>query len=367
MKPIAYAILLALSAACADEEAGGRSPGPGGPGEAGMARVVPVETATVELSSLSRDVTVSGVVEPLRTVGLNSQLASTVLSIGAEEGDRVGVGQALARLDAAEIQAELTSAEANHEVAEGTWERAQELYQEQIITLPEYERDRAAFAAAEAELGQLRTRLGYATIQSPLSGVVLEKNVEAGDLVAPQQQLFRVADISTLVVRVGISELDVVQLSAGDSARVVLDAFPDQPIRGRIRRVFPAADPASRLVPVEVALEPGSPARPGFLARVEFRFDVREDVAVVPAAAVVRGEQGDAVFVVEGDRAVRRPVQVGQTYEGRVEVVDGLEPGEVVVVKGNAGLREGAQVRAVPGPEARTGAASAAAPSAGST
>ncbi|MGH7550168.1 MAG: efflux RND transporter periplasmic adaptor subunit [Gemmatimonadota bacterium] len=356
MKAIGLAMLLALCAACADEEAGGRSANPDGPGEAGAERVVPVETATVARSSLSRDVTVSGVVEPLRTVGLNSQLSSTVLSIGAEEGDRVGAGQVLARLDAAELQAELASAEANHEVAQGAWQRAQELYQEQIITLAEYDRDRAAFAAAEATLEQLRTRLGYATIQTPLTGVVLEKNVEAGDLVAPQQQLFRVADVSTLVVRVGISELDVVQLSEGDSTRVVLDAFPDQPIRGRIRRVFPAADPASRLVPVEVALESGSPARPGFLARVEFRFDVREDVAVVPAGAVVRGEQGDAVFVVESDRAVRRTVRVGQTYEGRVEVVDGLEPGEVVVVKGNAGLREGAQVRAVPGPEAQTGA-----------
>ena len=221
--------------------------------------------------------------------------------------------------------------------------------------------------ATEAELEQFRNRLGDATIRSPLAGVVLEKNVEAGDLVAPQQQLFRVADTSTLVVRVGISELDVVQLSEGDSARVVLDAFPDQPIGGRIRRVFPAADPASRLVPVEVALEPGSPARPGFLARVEFRFDVREEVTVVPAAAVVRGQQGDAVFVVESDRAVRRPVRVGQTYEGRIEVVDGLEPGEVVVVKGNAGLRDGAEVRSVAGPETQTSAARAGIPSAGSS
>jgi RND family efflux transporter MFP subunit len=339
---------LALVAGCADEEAGGRSPGPGGPGAA-EERVVPVETAAVELSSLSRDVTVSGVVEPLRTVGVNSQLSSPVLFVGAEEGDRVAAGQVLARLESAELRAAVASAEANHEVAEAAWERARQLHEEQIVTLAEFERDRAAFAAAEATLKQLRTRLGFATIQSPLSGVVLEKNVEAGDLVAPQQQLFRVADISTLVVRVGVSELDVVQLSQGDTAGVVLDAFPDQPVRGRIRRVFPAADPQSRLVPVEVALEPGSPARPGFLARVELRFDVRDEVPVMPAAAVVRGEGGQAVFVVQDGRAVRRAVQVGQTYEGRVEVQSGLAPGDVVVVKGNASLRDGARVRTLPG------------------
>lgn len=362
MTRIGLALLLALAPACADEEAGGRSPGPGGPGEAGAERVFPVETASVALSSLSRDVTVSGVVEPLRTVGLNSQLSSTVLSIAVEEGDRIGAGQVLARLDAAELQAELASAEANHEVAQAAWERAQQLYGEQIITLPEYERDRAAFAAAEANLDQLRTRIGYASIRSPLAGVVLEKNVEAGDLVAPQQQLFRVADVSTLVVRVGVSELDVVQLAEGDSVRVVMDAFPDQPVRGRIRRVFPAADPESRLVPVEIALEPGSPARPGFLARVEFRFDVREEVPVIPAAAVVRSVEGEAVFVVRDGRAQRRPVRVGQTYQGRVEVVDGLAPGEVVVVKGNASLRDGAPVRALPAAETRAEASATSTP-----
>jgi RND family efflux transporter MFP subunit len=345
---IGLAAMLALPVACADEEAGGRSPGLGGPGAA-EERVIPVETATVALSSLSRDVTVSGVVEPLRTVGVNSQLSSTVLFVGAEEGDRVAAGQVLARLEAAELRAAVASAEANQEVAEAAWERARQLYEEQIVTLVEYERDRAAFAAAEATLDQLRTRLGYATIQSPLTGVVLEKNVEAGDLVASQQQLFRVADISTLVVRVGVSELDVVQLSNGDTVEVILDAFPDQPVRGRIRRVFPAADPQSRLVPVEVALEPGSPARPGFLARVELRFDARHEIPVIPAAAVVRGEGGQAVFVVQDGRAQRRSVQVGQTYEGRVEVLGGLAPGDVVVVKGNTSLRDGARLRTLAG------------------
>jgi RND family efflux transporter MFP subunit len=346
---IGLAALLAVPSACADEEAGGRSPGPGGPGAA-EERVVPVETAPVTLSSLSREVTVSGVVEPLRTVGVNSQLSSTVLSIGAEEGDRVAAGQVLARLEAAELRAALASAEANHEVAEANWRRASQLFEEQIVTQAEYERDRAAFGASEALLDQLRTRLGYATVQSPLAGVVLEKNVEAGDLVAPQRQLFRIGDVSTLVVRVGVSELDVVQLGEGDTVGVVLDAFPDQPVRGRIRRVFPAADPQSRLVPVEVALEPGSPARPGFLARVQLRFDARDEVPVIPAAAVLQGEGGRSVFVVLGDRAQRRAVRVGQTYAGRVEVQDGVVPGDVVVVKGNASLRDGARVRALPAP-----------------
>ncbi|HUP02271.1 MAG TPA: efflux RND transporter periplasmic adaptor subunit [Gemmatimonadota bacterium] len=342
--------LAASVLACAGEEAGGRSPGPGGPGEQSADRIVPVETARVESSVMSRSVMLSGVVEPLRTVGVNSQLASTVRFVGAEEGDRVAAGDVLARLDAAEIEAQVASAEAAYDVARSAWERAQSLRDEQIITLPEYERDRAAFAVAEAQREQLRTRLGYATIRSPLSGVVLEKNVEAGDLVAPQRQLFRVADISTLVIHVGVSELDVVDLAEEDTVGVTLDAYPDRPIRGRIRRVFPAADPETRLVPVEVSLEPGSLAKPGFLARVRLLLDVRAQVPLVPAGAIVEGEGGEAVFVVEGGQARRRSVRLGLTQEGKVEIVDGVAPGEVVVVRGNSSLRDGALVRSVGAP-----------------
>jgi RND family efflux transporter MFP subunit len=157
-----------------------------------------------------------------------------------------------------------------------------------------------------------------------------------------------VADVSTLVVPIGVSELDVAQLAPGDTVEVSLDALPDRPLRGRIRRVFPAADPTTRLVPVEVALEFGSQARPGYLARVRLRLDSRSDVPLVPASAVLSGAGGvESAFVVEDGKAFRRQVETGMVSRGRVEIVSGLQPGDTVVVEGGASLREGAQVRAV--------------------
>jgi RND family efflux transporter MFP subunit len=194
---------------------------------------------------------------------------------------------------------------------------------------------------------QLRTRAGYATVRSPVAGVVVEKNVEAGDVVAPQEQLFRVAEVSTLVVRVGVSELDVGDLSQGEEVEVTLDAEPLQPLRGRIRRIFPAADPATRLVPVEVALEGSGLARPGFLARIRLKLGERVDVPIVPAGAILSDGAGEAAFVVQGGRAVRREVESGVVSEGRVEIVRGLQPGETIVVEGNHALRDGMPVRAV--------------------
>lgn len=333
--------VLAAFAGCGGDDA----PASGGrPGERPPA---PVTTTAVEHGTLAREIEVSGVVEPLRQVTVTSQLGSTVDAVLAEEGDRVGRGTVLARLDDAELALELESARAAREAAVAAFERAERLREREVITLPEFERDRTALAAAEAAYRRLQTRVGYATVASPIAGVVTEKNVEAGDVVAPQQALFRVADVSTLVVLVGVSELDVGQLAAGDLVDVALDAAPGVPRTGRIRRVFPSADPTTRLVPVEVALEPGSGARPGYLARVRLRLEEREGVAIVPAGAVVSGAGGEAAFVVAGGVAERREIETGLVSAGRVEVVSGLEPGEIVVVDGAASLRDGAPVRPV--------------------
>ncbi len=152
-----------------------------------------------------------------------------------------------------------------------------------------------------------------------------------------------------MVVRVPVSELDVVELETGATVDFTLDAYPDRRFAARIRRIFPAADPATRLVPVEVALgaEAADFARPGFLARVRFALSARQGARLVPASAVVGDAGAPAVFVVRDGRALRRTVETGLTSEGRVEIVAGLEPGEVVVVAGNNTLRDGVQVRDV--------------------
>jgi membrane fusion protein (multidrug efflux system) len=147
-----------------------------------------------------------------------------------------------------------------------------------------------------------------------------------------------------------VSELDVVHVRAGDTVDMALDAMPDEVIEGQVRRVFPTGDPRTRLVPVEVALASaaGSIVRPGFLARATFALGTRDDVLLVPAGALVSAGSTQAVFVVsEGGAAVRRPVATGLTTQGMVEVVEGLDEGERIVVQGAARLRDGAPVRVV--------------------
>ncbi len=321
----------------------------GRPGGLGASRVVPVATVPVELGTIARSITVSGVVEPLRAVSINSQTSGSILEVRVEEGHRVEAGAVLARLDDREIRAQLASAEAAFEVALATYNRSKQLFERQVVTQAEYDRDRAAYLAAEAQVQQLRTRLDYTIVRAPINGIITEKLVEAGDVVSAQTRLFRMADTDTLVARVQVSELDVVQLGSNASVDLTLDAYPDRTYKARIRRVFPTADPTTRLVPVEVALgaEAAKVARPGFLARVSFALNARHGVRLVPAAAIVGDAGAPAVFVVQDGRAFRRTVETGLTSEGRVEILAGLQPGEIVIVAGHNTLRDGAQVREV--------------------
>ena len=339
---------LAAAAACTSGDAPAAQPSRGNDRN----RVVPVTITVAAYGSAARSIAATGVVEPLRTVGVNSQLAGTISQVAVQEGDQVSAGAVLARIQVPEIEAQLASAEAGLTLASSTAERSDALFRQQIITAVEHERDQAALVAARATRDQLQTRLGYATVRAPVSGVILEKRVESGDLASTQSRLFTIADVSQLVVRVPVSELDVTALREGLPVAIALDALPGRDLQGRIRRIFPAADSITRLVPVEVALTgPGArDVRPGFLARVKFELAPRGGVLLIPGAALLQNSRGAAVYVVSGGQASLRTVQRGTTFEGRVEITSGLAPGDSVVVAGNTMLREGSPVRVAAAP-----------------
>lgn len=338
----------------AEADASGR-----GPGGFQGARAVPVETDTAVLGRIARTVVIPGTVEAIRTVGVNAQVPGAVLEVSAEEGDRVEEGEVVARLDDRELRAQLRSAEAAFTVAEAAFARAEQLRERQVITQPEYEAQQTAFAAARAQLEQLRTRVGFTEVRSPIGGIVTSKVVQSGDVVGNQARLLDVAEVDTMVVRVRVSELDVVEIRPGDPVEVRLDAFGGEIFPARVRRVFPAADPTTRLVPVEVALDQSDArrTRPGFLARVAFQLAPKEGAVLIPAAAIVSRGGGEGVYLVADSTVVLRSITPGLTESGRVEVLEGLVVGDRVVTAGSNLLRDGGLIRDVSREEGAPGGA----------
>ena len=340
-------LLLAVSAACGDRGEA-RTPNRRGGGAPGQ-RTVPVEVALAELGRVTRTTTLAGVIEPIRVVGVNAQLAGALETVRVLEGARVREGEMLATILVPELEAQLRSAEAALEFAESTAQRSEQLFKERIITATENERDRAALAASRATLDALRARLAFKNIRAPMSGVVTERLVETGDVVSPNQRLFAIADVSTLVTRVQVSELEVGALAAGQEVRLSVDAVPGEQFTGRIRRVFPAADSTTRMIPVEVALSGAANARlrPGYTARATFRLASRDDAVLIPVRAVQGSAGSQAVFLVQGGMPARRSVRIGAEVDGRVEILSGVSAGDSVIVAGASEVREGGAIRIV--------------------
>lgn len=343
-------ILVLSGAACGTNGEAANPParGPGGGGPGGGGGPTPVEIALVERTSLARSSVVTGQLSALRAVGVTSQVAGALLAVHVEEGSRVAEGEVIAELDARELSAQVRAAEANVAFARSTAERSETLYRTRVVTSVEYERDQSALAAAEASLAQLQTRLGFTKVRAPMAGVVTQRFVQAGDIVGNQTRLFTIADLSMLVTLLPVSELEVPLLRTGAEVPVQVDAL-GRSVTGRIRRIFPAADSANRLVPVEVAIA-GNAApglRPGYTVRATLRLDERTGVLTVPTRAVVGAAGAQSVYVVREGRAERRRVRVGADLDGRMEVVEGLAFGDTVVTTGNALLRDGAQLRIV--------------------
>jgi membrane fusion protein, multidrug efflux system len=336
-------VLLSLGlVACSDSA--------GLPTEARVDAGMPVAALEVQPRDLSRRLSLSATVQPRVTVRLASRAQGTLQVVLVEEGDPVREGEHLAQLDMSEAAAELDRASAQEEEAQLGYRRVADLRGSGVASIAEYERARAALRIAQSERGLWETRLSFGRISAPLDGVVTARHVEPGEAVSAYATLFELAAMDELVLRLGVSELDVVHLQVGQPVPVRLDALPGLKLTGTIRRIFPMADRASRLVTVEVALPPDAAehgVRPGFLGRVVTAVDARPQALAVPAAAV--GENGDIryVLVIEGDQLSYREIEPGVTRGQWTEVVSGLEPGEIVLATNPIDMREGQRVRIV--------------------
>jgi membrane fusion protein (multidrug efflux system) len=200
----------------------------------------------------------------------------------------------------------------------------------------------------------LRTRLGYTVVTAPFESVVTQRLAEPGDVVERHDHVLTLADPSSLIADLEVSELILPHVALGDRVGVRIDALGDQRLQGRVLRIHPALDAATRLGRVEVELTPApNGARAGQFARVS--FDVRAlDRQMVPFSALRRDTTGEYVFRLRADGHVERvAVRGGRRLAERVEILEGLSDGDQIVTKGFLGLVSGARVSPVAGADER--------------
>ncbi len=325
-----------------------------------------VVTAAAEVVALRDVVRLSAEVTPWASVTVAAEATGRVVEVPVEIGDEVAAGDLLVRIDdetvraqLAESQARVAEAEATLEQAERDLERGRQLAETKDISMTELDRLELARDTATAQLAAdrasarlRRSMVADAEARAPFSGVVSDRMVEVGSWIAPGSALVRVVDRRRLKVRGSATQRDRARLTPGLSATVRADALPEAVWDGSVRLLGQEADEATGTYLVEVAVrdprtDSGARLLPGMQGAIEVEIGEREAL-MIPRVALITTADGDGVFVVReeggaGDAAAARFLQpeTGATSEGQLEILDGLEAGDRVVVAGQHVLHDG--------------------------
>lgn len=343
--------LLALAAtvaatACGPSEA--RAP----ESEEEFARTVNVEVLRLAPSSFTDQMRITGTVEAIEDVTVSAEETGRVRRIQAEKGATVARGAALLALEEDMLRAQVREAEATALLARDRYDRQAMLWEDGIGTESAYVQARYEADAAEARLETLRSRLERTVIRAPITGVLDGRFVELGEMVRAGEPVARIVRVDRLKVVGGVPERFAGEVSRGDSVRVVLDLFPGRSFPGVLSFVGARVDEDSRTFPVEVIMDrPGEGAKPKMLANVEIDTRRLEDVIVVPQEVVFRADDGYRVLVaVEREGRVlaeSRLVRLGPSRQNRTVVEEGLDPGDLLVIRGQQSADPGDRLRIV--------------------
>jgi len=318
-----------------------------------------VSVSSVQVAHIPDVVEAVGNVRATQTSQLSAQMMGNIVEIRVREGDHVRRGQVLAEIDDAQPRAgldraaagdlaaqhEISASESDLTLAEATFKRYQTLYDKKSVSPQEFDEIKARYRAAQARremaragqaqakaaLQQARTSLGYTDIIAPFDGLVTEKKANLGMLVTPGMSIFTVEDLRRYRLEATVNETDLRYVRQGEQVPVLIDALNDRELKGKIVEIVPAADPASRSFLVKVELPSDTALRSGLFGRAEFSRGERTAL-LIPRTAIVQRGQLQGVYVLDQNRiAGLRYITLGKPWAQQVEVLAGLQPGDLLI------------------------------------
>jgi len=354
-----------------------------------IAPAIPVEVATVSQvypSQTLSQLNASGYVVAQRKAAVASKITGRLIELNVEEGSRVKKGQVVARLENEDALAARDQAEANLKVSRAnldevkaqleestkTFDRYKQLVAGGYIARADYDtaearylRAQAAVAAAEASikasaaaLQSTNVALEYSLIRAPFDAVVLTKNADIGDIVTPlgaaanaKASVVTIADLKSLQVEADVSETNLGLIKGGQPCEIQLDALPDSRFRGVVHTIVPTIDRSKATIMVKVRFVENDPrilpemrAKVSFLSRPIREGEEQPRTVINPSALVTNGDK-KTVFVVKGDTVTKAPITVGPLLGDRIEMLNGVQAGDRVVINPAKRLRDGSRIK----------------------
>lgn len=394
------ALLIALSIlslttiiSCSGRSGNAGQPGFGGPGGPGFARTTTVEVRDVQKATISDQIRAYGTVRAQDNVRVTPQVGERIVSIAADLGDTVRVGQVLARLNDRSFReqynrdlAQVDQAQIAVQRDSAGYSRQLELFNLALVSQAEldniqstYAASRANLSAARASLTQSSQNLAYTEIRSPVSGVITRRTASPGDVVGTGQAIFEISNLVGYEVRLYLPLGNWQNIRLGQTVNMHISGAENFNTQGTVSRISPELDPVTGLGEVVVSMtQRGEGIFPGVLIESRINVQTKNDVVVIPRSAmveniqtviepesnVIRLNRTYAAFVAQGDTiAVRRVLELGIQQGDRIEVLSGLNPGEKLIITGQTSLEEGSRIRISGAPRFdRTGAPQTGAP-----
>jgi RND family efflux transporter MFP subunit len=349
-----HALLLLLLTGCGSDASTAK------PAEPPVVILLPEDLAEVRREPISTGPRISGTLTAAATAALRAESAGSVIDLQAEIGDHVTKGSVLAKIESqvassayVSTQSAVVSATQDAANARREIERVKRLAEAGAMSQYDVEAAEAALAAAEARLAgakaqeaQMGEQVGDTTVRSPIDGIVSERAVGLGDIVAPGAPLFTVIEPSSLRLEGAVPAASATSLQIGTPVRFEVQGFEGKPFEGKVQRISPAVDPMTRQIPILVDIpNPEGRLLAGLFAEGRVATETHEGL-VVPAGAVdLTGLRPSVLRVKDGTvELVEIEIGIHDTEGERVEVKSGLEPGDPIVMQGKGDVKAGSRV-----------------------
>ncbi|HEX9166572.1 MAG TPA: efflux RND transporter periplasmic adaptor subunit [Gemmatimonadales bacterium] len=336
--------LLMVAGACAK---GGDAGSAAAGGRGSPPRVLTVEVAAARTDSVVDALRATGQIEAVQSIELRPEVDGRLVSILVREGSLVADGQALFKVDDAELRAQVARAEAERDLALQALNRTRQLLADKAAAPADLERAEAEARSTEASLALLQLRLDRTVVRAPFPGVAGARMVSLGDYVTSATRLISLQTVNPQRASFQVPERYAERLKVGQVVRFQVAALPGKDFEGRVDFVDPQVQLPGRTITVKALVaNPARQLQAGMFIEARLATEVRANAVVIPEDAVTLIQSGAFVWVIQDNTASRRQVDLGVRTPGFVEVRSGIAPGDLVVVGGLERLTDGAAVEA---------------------
>ena len=306
---------------------------------------IPVETSAASRADIYAMYSGTAPIEADAEAGVIAKVAGEIREILVEEGDEVKSGQLLARLDGDRLRLELMQSEANLRKAQRDHQRNVDLKDRSLISAGDFEKIKYEMDALEATNNLAKLELSYTEIRAPIDGVIAERFVKVGNTIEVNAVMFQVTSLEPLIAYLHVPEREYRRIGRGQTAVIEVDALQGSEFQATVARISPVVDPATGTFKITVEVsDPTRRLKPGMFGRINIVYDIHPQALQVPRSAIIDEAGEMSLFIVEDEKAVRRPIKTGYANNGNIEIVDGLTGSEKIVVVGQTGLRDGSKV-----------------------